>query len=84
MPAEAERIRHGGLYLCRARLVGHIVKVAFRVGVGQVDGRRYEAMLHGQHGDIASMLPAAPRRCPSIDLLAVIGICRARSAQRHS
>ncbi len=50
LAAEGEGIRHRDLDLLGARLIGHVVEVALRVGRGEVHGRRDESLAQCDHG----------------------------------
>ena len=57
-----------------ARLVGHVVEVALRVGELVVDGRRHAALADGRMQAIASTPPPAPSRCPVMLLVLLTGM----------
>jgi hypothetical protein len=62
-----------------ARGVGHVVQVAFGVGLLQVHGGQGHGLLHGQQRQHRSSAPAAPSRWPCMALVALTGTCGARA-----
>jgi hypothetical protein len=67
--AETEGVRHRDVDSHRPRAVGHVVEVAVRIGVLIVRGRRGDPSRIASTLKMASTTPAAPSRCPVIDLV---------------
>ena len=69
MPPKSKRITHGDLDFAFTRGVGHIVEIAFRIGILEIDRGRDNAMFYRQAQAANSTPPAAPSKCPVIDLV---------------
>ena len=67
--AEAEGVAQARADAQRPGFVGHVVQIAAIAGIAQIDGWRADLIADGQNGKIASTAPAAPSRCPVMDLV---------------
>ena len=68
-PAEPECVAERDLHVLLPRLVRHVVEVALGIGRLVVDRRRQDPVMKGEHGGNGLDAPAAPSRCPVIDLV---------------
>ena len=69
MPAQAHRVGHDHPQGAGTGLIGHVIQITLRVGVLIVYGRRDDLILEALRQAMASTAPAAPIRCPFIDLV---------------
>ncbi len=72
--AEGEGISHDRVEMDSCPAVhGHIVQIVFRAGYIQVDGRCMALCCNVINAAMNSTVPAAPIRCPRMDLVELSG-----------